>query len=192
MDKKYFQKITSINLESPNEKEEIQENGYIFKVLVEKENIIIISSKGLILIYNKINFSLKLSKNIIPQDYSSYDLKNFLKIEDDIFLISFGLIILFFKILLPEIKSIKYGYYFFYNMIKIKNDIFIYLEGDKLSDLPELKLIEFKVKTKEKDKNLEEDFEGEEIDYFILDSFYEIFQEYDGTHEEVYKYPSNI
>ena len=109
MNKKYFQKTTSIKLKSSNEKEEIQENDYIFKVLVEKENIIIISSKGLILIYKNINFKLILSKNIIPHDYSYFDVKNFLKLEDDLFLISFGLIILFFKIrLLNKIRILLF------------------------------------------------------------------------------------
>ena len=77
-------------------------------------------------------------------------------------------------------------------MIKIKNDIFVCVEGDKGSDLPQLNLIEFKDKTKEKNKILEKNFKGKEIDCYILDSFYKILQEYICGHYESYKYPSNI
>ena len=77
-------------------------------------------------------------------------------------------------------------------MIKIKNDIFVCVEGDKGSDLPQLNLIEFKDKTKEKNKILEENFKGKEIDCYILDPFYKILQEYICGHYESYKYPSNI
>ena len=112
MNKKYFVKITSINLKIQPE-EDNQDNEYIFKVLVDKDNIIIITSKGLILIFNKKNFSLKLSKKIIPEDYSFWSLINFLKLENDLFLIAFGGLIIFFKILLPEIKTIRYVYYLY-------------------------------------------------------------------------------
>jgi len=138
MNKKYFQKITSIKLKIQSKEEEVnQENEYIFKVFVDKENIIIISSKGLILIYNKINFSLKLSKNIIPEGYSSNYL-NILKLENDLFLIIFGSIIIFFKILLPEIITIRYGYYFLDDIIHLKNDIFVCVNGTRSFDLPDI------------------------------------------------------
>ena len=77
-------------------------------------------------------------------------------------------------------------------IIQIKNDIFVCVEGTRSSDLPELKLIEFNVKREGKSKTLNEDFEGEEIDYLILDSFHVIKQEYDFSHEETYEFPSNI
>ena len=192
MNIKYFQKITSIKLKFQSKEEEVnQENEYIFKVFVDKENIIIISSKGLILIYNKINFSLKLSKNIIPEGYSSNYL-NILKLENDLFLIIFGSIIIFFKILLPEIITIRYGYYFLDDIIHLKNDIFVCVNGTSSFDLPDLKLIEFYIEKEKKDKSLKEYFEEEEINYSILDSFYVIKQEYDFSHEESYEFPSNI
>ena len=69
--------------------------------------------------------------------------------------------------------------------------LYVLMELDLLI-YPIFKLIEFYIEKEKKDKSLKEYFEGEEINYSILDSFYVIKQEYDFSHEESYEFPSNI
>lgn len=70
------------------------------------------TSNGLIYINDKKNLSLKLSKKIIPEEYGCDYLEYFIKLENDMFIVNSGLMIMLFKIFLPEIKIIGYSFKF--------------------------------------------------------------------------------